>query len=571
MQTSEILEPEIKYFDNKYNLRDANTKYFKYEPWMLEEIKKCAKDIVYFCEKYLKIETAAGMTIWGETEHGIWDFQKEFLQLMAKDINILAKWPRQVGKSTTTRAYLLWYAMFHKGKRVAILANKEDLAKEQLELAKASYIELPYWLQMGVRTWNQREFVLGNGSRILARATSKDAIRGMTIHKLYCDEFAFVDDGIAEEFIRSVFPTVSSGKAGERNLIITSTPKGMNHFYRLWIKSENGKGTFKTIQIPWNAVPGRNEEWAKLRIEEIGEIAFNQEFRCEFLGSDATLINSEYLSHLMKESSKYEPLPIKVEKRLEGKIRVYQLPIPKHTMDIKGWTYIACMDTGMGMKDDSTVMQIFLAKNNRNLHQVAVMSTNDLNVREFCSASMGLLKAFGNPPLLIEAGNPGDSAITIFLNVLLYENLIHMDPKGRRLGVVPTSKSKGAAIVYTKAYIEKNLMKVVDDKTISELSSFGRVGEKKWKGKNGSHDDHVTSLIWIPYYVNSPNYWGTIAEDQLKNNVSLFEIPNDSRVVGNVMSEHEVKILLSTGKYGNFPSDDVEIEADDLIDEYQIG
>lgn len=570
------LEASVDLFNGIDNLRAAKTTtQYRYEPWQIKEIVKCSQDVVYFCEKYVTIETSNGPSVWGKatqelvvdgelkTFTGMWDFQKKFMYMMAEEKNCLAKFPRQCGKSTCVRGYLLWFALFNKSKQVAILANKEDLAIEQLELLKASYVELPMWLQMGVRVWNTKNILLGNGSRIIARATSKDAIRGRTVHKLYCDEFAFVPDNIAEAFIRSVFPTISSSK--NRNLLITSTPQGQNHFYRLWLKAENGKGSFNTIEIKWDDVPGRDEKWAQEQIDDIGEIAFNQEFRCDFLGSAATVINSEYLTKLIKMSSNIEPLKIS---HLPKHIRIYQKPLPEEVLRQNEWSYVASLDSAMGMKEDATVLQICLVKSDRDIWQVATMSRNDLNVRDFCAEAMPLLKAYHEPELIIEANGPGDEAIKVFNNIYMYPNLINFDHRRRRLGLVPTNPTKYKAVVLLKAYVEKNLLKIVDDATINELSSFGKVGDKKFKGKNGSHDDHVTSIYWIPYFVNSPMYWGKLDEQEVDNFTSLLEVPNDKCVVGNTFDEDAIKIL--SNSRDNVYGADEDVDREEMVEGYKM-
>jgi len=180
--------------------------------------------------------------------------------------------------SATTRAFILWYMIFNKQKVIAILANKLALAQEQLTQLKDSYLELPMWMQPGVTSWNKRGLELAHGTRLIAAATSPDGIRGYSIDILYLDEFAFIDAHIADEFIASVFPVVSSGTTTK--IIITSTPSGHNHFYAMWMKAKEKRSNFKPVEIPWNAVPGRTTEWANEQRALIGEIRFNQEFLC---------------------------------------------------------------------------------------------------------------------------------------------------------------------------------------------------------------------------------------------------------------------------------------------------
>ena len=191
--------------------------------------------------------------------------------------------------SAVSRAFILWYALFNEDKVVAILANKLNLAQEQLQQLRDSYINLPMWMQPGVKQWNKRGVQFSHGTRIVCAATSADGIRGMSINLLYLDEFAFIKSHLADEFIASVFPTISSGKTTK--VIITSTPAGMNHFFRMWedaIEQDEltnqdkveGSNGYVRSQIPWNAPPGRDAAWARDEMKKIGEIRFNQEYMC---------------------------------------------------------------------------------------------------------------------------------------------------------------------------------------------------------------------------------------------------------------------------------------------------
>jgi hypothetical protein len=90
------------------------------------------------------------------------------------------------------------------------------------------------------------------------------------------DEFAFISPGVFEDFIQSVYPTVSSSK--EAKIVMISTPWGLNHFFKFWTEAEKGVNGYKHFAIEWDAVPGRNEAWRVKMISEIGLDRFNQEF-----------------------------------------------------------------------------------------------------------------------------------------------------------------------------------------------------------------------------------------------------------------------------------------------------
>jgi len=247
----------------------------------VEEYMKCAKDVEYFARKYIKIVNV---------DHGLmpfnmWDFQAKMLKTFQENRFSICKLPRQVGKTTVVVAYMLWYILFEEDKFVAILANKAKTSREILNRIKLAYEALPLWLQQGVKAWNKGDIELENNCRILADSTSGSAARGYSISFLYLDEFAFVPNNVAEEFFTSVYPTISSGKTSK--ILISSTPNGMNHFYRIWKEAEDRINGFHTIEANWREVPGRTDAWALEQKKVLGEQKYLQEMEC--VGED-TLI-----------------------------------------------------------------------------------------------------------------------------------------------------------------------------------------------------------------------------------------------------------------------------------------
>jgi intein/homing endonuclease len=116
------------------------------------------------------------------------------------------------------RAFITHYILFNEYKTVAVVANKEAASIEILNKLQISYQNLPAFLQQGIIEFNKGTFVLENGSRVFASATSKDALRGYTVHVLIVDEAAHVDNWA--EFYGAIQPTISAGK--ETKLIMAS-------------------------------------------------------------------------------------------------------------------------------------------------------------------------------------------------------------------------------------------------------------------------------------------------------------------------------------------------------------
>ena len=90
-----------------------------YTQEQFEEYVKCSKDPIYFA-KYIKIVTLDE----GLVPFEMYDFQKDMIRTFHDNRFVIVKCPRQVGKTTTAIAYLLWVILFQDAQNIAILANK---------------------------------------------------------------------------------------------------------------------------------------------------------------------------------------------------------------------------------------------------------------------------------------------------------------------------------------------------------------------------------------------------------------------------------------------------------------
>ena len=126
----------------------------------------------------------------------------------------------------------------------------------------------------------------------------------MSISLLYCDEFAFVNPSIADEFWTSISTTLATGGRA----IITSTPNSdEDTFATIWKQAEQkfdehgnesdiGINGFHSFTCKWDEHPDRDDEWRDAEIGRKGEERFRREYGCEFLVFDETLISSLHLA-----------------------------------------------------------------------------------------------------------------------------------------------------------------------------------------------------------------------------------------------------------------------------------
>lgn len=88
--------------------------------------------------------------------------------------------------TTCACAYILWKAIFNEDQTILIAANKLSSALEIMSRIRYIYEELPEFLKPGVTVYNKSSIEFDNRSRIISRATTPDAGRGLSVSLLYC-------------------------------------------------------------------------------------------------------------------------------------------------------------------------------------------------------------------------------------------------------------------------------------------------------------------------------------------------------------------------------------------------
>ena len=478
----------------------------------IQEVVRCSKDIVYFCETYQKIISIDE----GLMPFAPYDYQKEIMHSVNENRFVICKMPRQTGKTTTMVAVMLHYALFNPDFNIAILANKAATAREILGRLQLAYENLPWFLQQGIVEWNKGSIILENGSKIFASSTSASAIRGMSINLVYLDEFAFVPSTVQDEFFSSVYPTISSGRSSR--VLITSTPNGMNMFYKLWHDAEKGFNDYATVSVNWWDVPGRDEEWKAQTIRNTSEKQFAVEFECEFLGSSDTLIDAHKLRHLVFEN------PLEHNENL----KIFEKPIPEHI-------YTLTADTSRGVGNDYSAFVIFDVTQVP-YKVVATYRSNTIAPVLYPKAIYNAARAYNNAQVLIEINDIGQQVADILHNDLEYESIISAQWKGRagqivgggfgggdsQLGIRTTPAMKRVGCAMLKTIVENDRMIINDFDILSELTTF--VANKRgtnFEAEQGQNDDLAMCLVFFAWLTNQ-SYFKELTDIDIRKN--LYEL-----------------------------------------------
>ena len=512
------------YLGNK-NLKPAGVK-IEFTQEQVEEYIKCAKDPIYFAKKYVKVVTLDK----GVTQFDLYDYQERLVEKLCNNRFVIGKLARQSGKTTTVGCcYLLHKALFNQNMSIAILANKLNTAREILSRSREAYEHLPWWLQQGILEWNKGSIQLENGSKIVAAATSSSAIRGGSYNIIFLDEFAFVPTTVAEEFFSSVYPTITAGQSTQ--MIIISTPKGLNMFYQLWKGATSKQNEYVPFEVNWQEVPQypggplRDEPWKEQQIKNTSERQFDAEFNCSFIGSANTLIDAQKLNQLSYGKPK--------QRNAEG-LLIYNEPI-KGDAD-KGTTdreYFMTVDVARGQGGDNSAFTVFDISD-MPYRMVARFKSNTVSPLLLPSYIRSVGKKYNNAHVLVEVNDIGSQVADILHYDLEYENLVKAAFKGHKgqtitetgmgakrvqLGVRTTVPVKKLGCAVLKNLIEQDKLLVEDPDTIDELTTFIADGQS-FAADEGHTDDLVMTLVLFAWATRQ-DFFEALTNKDVR--VELFE------------------------------------------------
>jgi hypothetical protein len=449
-----------------------------------------------------------------------------FEQFNANRFNIVLAC-RQSGKSIAVVAYLLWYVIFKGEQVVGILANKEAIAREMLGRITLMLENLPFFLQPGCTVLNKRSIAFSNNSRLVASATSSSSIRGMSLNLVYLDEFAFVDN--ATEFYTSTYPVISSGKTSK--IIITSTANGIgNIFHKLYEGALQGTNEFKSLRVDWWDVPGRDEVWKKMTIENTSQLQFDQEFGNSFHGTGNTLISADCLLALRAQSP---------EEIING-IKIWKQPEEGHN-------YLMFVDVSKGRGMDYSTFTIIDVSVNPFI-QVCTFRDNMMSPLLFPDLLFKYATHYNECYVVVESNDAGQVVCNGLYYDLEYENVfVESMIKANAIGVTMTRKIKRMGCSNIKDIMEQHKLVINDEETIREMSTFVAKGSS-YEADHNSHDDLMMNLVMFGWFTSTP-FFAESTDVDLKRMLYKEKVKQleDEVIPVGVMPEKEPEHPFGTG------------------------
>jgi hypothetical protein len=520
----------------------------------VNEFIKCSTDIEYFVEKYCKFLTDKGRDV-----VNLRDFQRDILgtlgeenwidsiqEFAPKTKNFILMASRQSGKTTTVAAYFAWYLCFHVERNAAILANKQVTAIEIVDKVMQVFAGLPFFLKPGIISFGKLGMRLDNGCLLTSQATTKTAVLGFAIHVLYIDEFAHIQQNIAREFWRAVYPTLSSSLVAQ--CIISSTPYGQdNLFFELWDKAIRGLNSFVWKRVDYWEVPGHDDVWAAKMKRDFGEDEFAQEFELKFDIKTNNLLEGSNLKWLQRLSKIYsyeykELNKTNLDSELYENLQWRKDFDPNKDINLRTDRFVLSLDIGEGKdieekKDnDYNVASIHQVKlkslarlkklrkdelkieNMFRLEQVGLYRDNVKDESILAKVTKAIVFDQLKPDvckLVIEMNFNGKSVLNEISNHDNYDESItmysyHTAPVP---GQKPPRKKAGFKVRNDKEYFSKLGKRLIADKTLVpteeetyfEFNAFGKARDGKYKGI-ARHDDIAMAELNLSRFYEEPDY-----------------------------------------------------------------
>jgi hypothetical protein len=481
--------------------------YFSYSEEQVLELAKCAEDPIYFIDNYCYIVTLD----YGIQPFKLYDCQKKKIKLIHDNRKVILMEGRQQGKTSSAAAYILWYTLFQDSKTAAILANKASTAREVMARYQLMFEHLPDWMQQGIKTWNKGDIELENGSIVFTAATTSAGIRGKSVNLLYIDEAAIIPNTVADAFFTAVYPVISAGQTTK--ILITSTPLGYNHFWKFWNDAVNKNNDFVPLFIPYSEIPGRDEAWALEQKRQLGDLKYNQEVLCKFLGSSLTLINSDTIEYMSTCPTVYS----------KDGLDLYEFPVKaqldEDTEELigKSHAYVIVADTAKGVGGDYSAF-IIMDVSSVPYKLVGKFRDNKIAPMLYPSVIYKVARDYNMAYVLIEI-NSSEQVAHIMHNELEYENLIFVNRDTKtgqtvtggfgggktQLGVQTDKRVKRIGCFTFKSLVEEKKLLITDADTISEISTFIQVKDS-YAADDGYHDDLVMPLVLFSWLTTNPYF-----------------------------------------------------------------
>ena len=455
---------------------------------IVKEIVKSGKDPVYFINNYCRISHP----LRGLIPFNTYPYQDDLLRdFNDYRFNVILK-ARQLGISTISAAYAVWFMLFHKEKNILVMATKFTTAANLVKKVKSVMKNLPPWMKVAKITIdNRNSFELSNGSTIKAVGTSADAGRSEALSLLIIDEAAHVEG--LDELWAGLYPTLSTGG----RCIALSTPMGVgNWFHKTYVDAENGDNEFHTINLPWDVHPERDKTWFEKETKNMSRRQIAQELECNFNTSGETVIHPDDIAWIHEQVCEPE-----YKTGFDRNLWIWE----RHQ---EGVPYLLVADVARGDGADSSVFHVLRT----DTMEIVAESKGKPTLDHYSHILNDAGKEYGNCLLVVENVGIGISVLEK-LRELEYPKLYYSIKSTHEyvdalqgefndravMGFTTSSKTRPLIVAKLEEYIRNKLVKPKSSRLFHEVKTF-IWNNGKPQAMRSYHDDLIMSLAiacWV--------------------------------------------------------------------------
>jgi hypothetical protein len=486
-----------QFYNNNPNLKAAGV-VTEFTQFQVDEYIKCSRDPIYFLENYAKIVSL---------DEGIvpfvpFEYQKKFIKEINENRLVVGMMSRQMGKSTICAGYIAWYILFNDNKKAAMLANKQAIAQEIFSRVKFIIEHLPMWLQKGIVKWAETRIKLDNGSSCYCAATSPSAVRGDSLNLILVDEFSHLNAKLADSFIASVFPTISSSKTAK--MMIVSTPNGLNHFHVVWSEAEKKINGFIPIKATWRDNPNRDQAWADKELLSLGPIRYACEVECDFASSSYTLISGSKLSAIATTKPVFT----------KDNLQIFMEPE-------KGHSYVCTVDTSEGVHQDYSAF-VVIDITSMPYRVVATYKDNTISSLAYPFLITEICKKYNDAYILVETNSVGVTVANCIFYELEYEHVYftHKDILTEGMGfpgVKTTKKVKAVGTGCLRDLIELDQLIINSHEILQELSVFVQKGTSYASSDPNGVNDDLVACLWLFAWLTKQPIFSDLTDTNIRS------------------------------------------------------
>lgn len=187
-----------------------------------------------------------------------YQFQDELMELFETNQNVCVKKSRNIGVTTTMECYISWLLMTDPNSTVFYIGNN-NTSQTQMKRSIAQFIQDDDVFSIASMSYNNRIECSHGSSVSFTDRHNINSMRGITpTHVIIDRDFGFEDEWINS--LQQIIPILSALDCKIIELININTESLFDNIFE--------------CKLPWNIVPGRDENFKTNMIDRIGDEAW---------------------------------------------------------------------------------------------------------------------------------------------------------------------------------------------------------------------------------------------------------------------------------------------------------